>query len=63
MPARNDILNKSCFLHVKCKKCKNQQVIFNRCATHVKCLVCGAILAEATGGKARVKANILRVLH
>jgi small subunit ribosomal protein S27e len=50
------------FLKVKCKKCKNEQVIFNKPAGQVKCLVCSAVLAESTGGKARIKTSIVDVL-
>ncbi len=53
---------KSKFLLVSCRKCKNKQIIFNKCATVVKCLKCGEILAEPTGGKARILAKIERVL-
>ena len=42
------------FLKVKCKKCKNELVIFEKAASVVKCLVCGEALAEPTGGKARI---------
>jgi len=48
------------FLKVKCEKCKNEQVIFEKPASAVKCLVCGEVLAEPTGGKARLKAKFLR---
>ncbi len=47
------------FIKVKCEKCKNEQVIFEKTATIVKCLVCGEVLAEPTGGKARIRAKIL----
>lgn len=50
------------FLKVKCKKCKNEQVIFNKAATQVMCLVCSSVLAEPTGGKADVKTSIVEVL-
>ncbi len=50
------------FLKVKCKKCKNEQVIFNKAAISVKCLVCSSILAEPTGGKADIKTSIVEVL-
>ncbi|MEM2873946.1 MAG: 30S ribosomal protein S27e [Candidatus Nanoarchaeia archaeon] len=53
---------KSRFVKVRCEKCKNEQIIFNRAATTVKCLVCGEVLAEATGGAAKIKAHILEVL-
>jgi len=42
------------FLRVKCSKCKNEQVIFEKSASAVKCLVCGEILAKPTGGKASI---------
>lgn len=47
------------FIRVKCKKCKNEQVIFERPASLVKCLVCGEVLAEPTGGKAKIKTDIV----
>ncbi len=53
---------RSRFVRVKCKDCGSEQVIFDRAATVVSCLVCGATLAEPTGGKADIKADILEVL-
>ena len=47
------------FLRVKCKKCKNEQVIFERPATTIKCLVCDEVLAESTGGKANIKTDVI----
>jgi small subunit ribosomal protein S27e len=47
------------FIKVKCEKCKNEQVIFEKPASQVKCLVCGEVLAEPTGGKAKVRAKVL----
>jgi len=47
------------FIRVKCKKCKNEQVIFEKPASVVKCLVCGDVLAEPTGGKGRIKTDII----
>jgi len=49
------------FLKVTCSKCKNEQIIFNKSTSHVKCLVCGSELAEATGGKAKIKSKVLQV--
>jgi len=48
------------FIRVKCEQCKNEQVIFNRASTGVKCLVCNSVLAEPTGGKARVLAKVVQ---
>ncbi len=46
------------FLKVKCK-CKNEQVIFSRPSTLVKCLVCNEVLAEPRAAKANIKAEII----
>jgi small subunit ribosomal protein S27e len=46
------------FLKVRCK-CKNEQVIFEKPSTTVRCLVCGEVLAEPTGGKAGIRAKVL----
>ncbi|MCA1819239.1 MAG: 30S ribosomal protein S27e [Halobacteriales archaeon] len=43
------------FLKVKCGDCGNEQVAFNRPATKVNCLVCGATLAQPSGGEATFK--------
>ena len=51
------------FIKVRCPKCKNEQIIFGKAATEIKCLVCGRVIAEPTGGKIRVKARILEVLE
>ena len=50
------------FVKVRCPKCKNEQVIFGKCSTVVKCLVCGKLLAKPTGGKSAIKVRILEVL-
>ena len=53
---------KSKFLKIRCPKCKNEQIIFNKSSSVVRCLVCGNVLAEPTGGKSRIKGRILKVL-
>ncbi|MBI4895354.1 MAG: 30S ribosomal protein S27e [Candidatus Aenigmarchaeota archaeon] len=50
------------FVQVKCEKCKNEQAIFTRASSIVKCLVCEEVLAEPTGGKALIKAKVLEYL-
>jgi len=50
------------FVKVRCPKCKNEQIIFGKTSTSIKCLVCGKVLAEPTGGKSKIKARILEVL-
>ena len=48
------------FLKVKCKDCKNEQVIFSKPAAEVKCLVCGAVLAKNTGGRADIIGSVIK---
>ena len=50
------------FIKTRCAKCKNEQIIFEKSSTNVNCLVCGNIIAEVTGGKAKVKARVLETL-
>ena len=59
-----DILQPSSkFIKVRCPKCKNEQIMFGKASSSVKCLVCGKVLAEPTGGKSKIKARILEVLE
>ena len=53
--------SKSKFLKVTCPKCKNEQIIFNKATSNVKCLVCSFDLIEKSGGKAKIKAKVLQV--
>lgn len=50
------------FIKIRCPKCKNEQIMFGKASTSVKCLVCDKVLADPTGGKARIKARILEIL-
>lgn len=51
------------FIKVKCSKCKNEQIIFGKSTTNIKCLVCEKPIGEPTGGKTKIKARILEVLE
>lgn len=50
------------FLKVKCTKCGNEQVVFDRAAVQVKCNVCEDILLETQGGKAKIKGEVTQIL-
>ena len=54
---------KAKFIKLRCPKCKNEQIMFGKSASKIKCLVCGKVLAEPTGGKSKVKARVLEVLE
>jgi len=49
------------FVTVKCEKCKNEQTVFEKSATEVKCLVCSETLVVPAGGKGEVKGKVLGV--
>lgn len=53
---------KSKFIRVLCKKCKNEQIIFNKSSTVVKCVKCENELSIPIGGDSIIKAKILEVL-
>ena len=50
------------FVKIRCPKCKNEQIMFGKASTEVKCLVCDKKLALSQGGKAKIKARILEIL-
>lgn len=51
------------FVKLRCNKCKNEQIIFGKSTTEVKCLVCNQVIASPSGGKAKIKARILEILE
>lgn len=53
---------RSKFLKVKCNDCENEQIVFDRASSIVRCNVCGRTLAEPRGGKAEIKGEIIEVL-
>lgn len=53
---------KSHFFQVRCPECGNVQTIFSHASTQVRCLICGRVLAQPTGGKAKIDAKIIKVM-
>jgi len=54
---------RSLFLRVKCSKCGNEQLVFSNAVNKVTCNVCGEILAEPSGGRAKINGEVLAVLE
>ena len=54
---------KTKFIKVRCKKCKNEQIIFEKASSEIKCLVCKEILASPTGGKSKIRSRVLEVIN
>ena len=49
------------FLEVRCSSCGSGQIIFNKASTIVKCDMCRSILAIPTGGKAKIRVEVVEV--
>lgn len=47
------------FVTVKCEKCKNEQTVFEKPASVVKCLVCNEDLMVPTGGKGTAMGKVI----
>ncbi len=53
---------KSRFVKVKCPACGNEQIVFDHATFPARCLVCGKVLVEPTGGKAKILGDIVKIL-
>ncbi len=53
----------SLFLRVKCQKCGNEQLIFSNTVNKITCNVCGEVLAEPTGGRAKINGDVQAILE
>ncbi len=49
------------FLKVRCSQCVNEQIVFERPASSIKCRVCGKTIVKSTGGKGEVFGEIVEV--
>lgn len=49
------------FVKIRCK-CKNEQIVFDKTATEIHCLVCGELLGKPRGGKTDFVVRPLEVL-
>jgi small subunit ribosomal protein S27e len=54
---------RSNFYRIKCPDCGNEQFVFSHATTSVYCNVCMAVLAEPSGGKAKVNGEITAALE
>jgi small subunit ribosomal protein S27e len=65
MSAWEDLIPRprSSFTRVKCSKCGNEQIVFSSAVNKVTCNVCGTELAEPSGGKAKIKGEIITVFE
>ena len=54
---------RSSFVRVKCLKCGNEQIVFSSVVNRVNGNVCGTELAEPSGGKAKIKGEIVAIFE
>ncbi len=45
---------RSKFIRVQCKSCGAENIVFSHATFPARCKVCGVILVQPTGGKARI---------
>ncbi|MFW6196331.1 MAG: 30S ribosomal protein S27e [Thermoplasmatota archaeon] len=50
------------FVKVKCEDCGNEQITFKCVSSYVNCQICGARLAEPTGGYSNFKGEVIEEL-
>jgi small subunit ribosomal protein S27e len=54
---------RSVFLRVKCQKCGNEQLLYSNAVNKITCNVCGELLAEPSGGRAKINGDVQAVLE
>jgi small subunit ribosomal protein S27e len=54
---------RSVFIQVRCPDCGNEQIVFSHVVTIARCNICGATLAEPTGGKGRILGEVVKILE
>jgi small subunit ribosomal protein S27e len=54
---------KSVFLKIKCLKCGNEQTVFQRGSSIIRCTICDEVLVEPSGGKGKIKGEIIQILE
>ncbi len=53
---------RSKFLKIKCADCENEQIVFSKPSMKIPCSVCGATIAEPTGGTGNFKGEVVEEL-
>jgi small subunit ribosomal protein S27e len=53
----------SVFIKIKCLKCGNEQIVFERGSSIIRCTVCDEVLVEPSGGKGKIKGEKVQTLE
>ena len=51
------------FIRIECTECGNKQIVFNRPASDISCVECGATVVEATGGIGKLDAEVIETVE
>ena len=49
----------SAFLNIQCSKCDEKNIIYSHTTSNIYCKSCNELLAEKSGGKAKIYGNLL----
>ncbi len=61
MAGENILKPRSSFIKIRCNQCSNEQIVFEKPASNIKCRVCGKLVVKSTGGKGKFLAEIVEV--
>jgi small subunit ribosomal protein S27e len=52
----------SAFLNIECSNCQEKNIIYSHTTSNIYCKSCKELLAERSGGKAKINGNLLNSL-
>jgi len=55
-------MTKNKFIKIRCNKCKNEQITFEKASSPVNCIKCGTEIAKPQGGKLEIKGKLIEIL-
>lgn len=47
------------FLHIKCSKCEEKNIVYSHTTTNIYCKSCNEILAVRSGGRAKITGDLI----
>jgi small subunit ribosomal protein S27e len=53
----------SAYLNIECSKCQEKIIIYSHTTSNIYCKSCNELLAERSGGKAKINGNLLNSLE
>ncbi len=52
----------SAFLNIQCSKCGENNIVYSHTTSNIYCKSCNELLAERSGGKAKINGNLTATL-